>query len=446
MAGAQSVRPHSQEGEQTSDFQSRSLHDGRFWVHVHSSKRYKSSTLDLFLPTVLQPHRATGLALISRLLERGTQSYPSLQQLNRHTDLLYGARYFAATQRHGAFQTLRLHFSALDDRYLPRSEALLRKGARLLSDALHRPHAPTGVFDPDWVEQEKTGLLNTLAASLADRSNRAQRRCLQIMCASEPYRLSADGEAVEIKAFDEHTLTALLRDHLEQGVGHLYVCGDIDVDRACKLGEQFPPRSDVARKLCVGTEHTDRPARQVVEFGEASQGRLIVGHRSGIHLAHGDYPALLLLNLILGGDIYGRLYRRVREQEGLCYHIASYVEPMAGFLFVEAGIEAIHLQRVLNHIVDELHTLASQGPTSEELDNARRISLHRLEGAADHRDALIHFDLLRRLAAAPVDRLRLVEEVRQVRVESVRDVARHIVRDTVYLLAPGLTESAGGGV
>jgi hypothetical protein len=45
-----------------------------------------------------------------------------------------------------------------------------------------------------------------------------------------------------------------------------------------------------------------------------------------------------------------------------------------------------------------------------------------------------------------VDRLRLVEEVRQVRVESVRDVARHIVRDTAYLLAPGLTESAGGGV
>ena len=100
MAGAQSVRPHSQEGEQTSDFQSRPLHDGRLWVHVHSSKRYKSSTLDLFLPTVLQPHRATGLALISRLLERGTQSYPSLQQLNRHTDLLYGARYFAATQSH----------------------------------------------------------------------------------------------------------------------------------------------------------------------------------------------------------------------------------------------------------------------------------------------------------------------------------------------------------
>ncbi|MBT4099298.1 MAG: insulinase family protein [Gemmatimonadetes bacterium] len=427
--------PRADEG--ISDFESRAMHDGRLWLHVHASQRYKSTTVDLFLPTLLQPRRATGLALIARLLERGTQAHPDLRALNRYTDWLYGANYFAATQRFGAYQVLRLHLAAVDDRFLPQPESLGLQGAQLLSDVLLRPHAPQGVFGSAWVEQERLAHKKSIAASMEDRSVRAQRRCIQIMCPNEPYRLSADGDATEVDLFDGRQLTELLASHTRQSVAHLYVCGDVDMAQAMQMSELFAwERADNLESLADTGSASQQHPQQVIEFGDASQGRLMIGHRGGIHLGHPEYPAFLLLNVILGGEMVGRLYRRVRELEGLCYHIASYIEPMAGFLFVEAGIEVANLDRVQQHIADELTALGSAGPTDEELDNARLVIQHRLNAIADHRDALVHFDLQRRLAQAQISRGRLASILSEVDADQIRNVAAQLRRDTTYLLAP----------
>jgi predicted Zn-dependent peptidase len=439
QAGVQVLPEAPRADEGISDFESRALHDGRLWLHVHASQRYKSTTVDLFLPTQLQPRRATGLALIARLLERGTQAHPNLRALNRYTDWLYGANYFAATQRFGAYQVLRLHFAAVDDRFLPQPESLGLQGAQLLSDVLLRPHAPEGVFESSWVEQERLAHKKSLAASMEDRSARAQRRCIQIMCRNEPYRLSADGDATEVDLFDGRQLTELLASHTRQSVAHLYVCGDVDMGQAMQMSELFAWERVDGTESMASSESANKRPEQVIEFGDASQGRLMIGHRGGIRIGHPEYPAFLLLNVILGGEMVGRLYRRVREQEGLCYHIASYIEPMAGFLFVEAGIEVENLDRVQQYIADELTALGSVGPTDEELDNARLVIQHRLNAIADHRDALVHFDLQRRLAQAQIDRGSLGRMLSEVDTDQIKNVAGQLRRDTTYLLAPETT-------
>ncbi|MBT3344830.1 MAG: insulinase family protein [Gemmatimonadetes bacterium] len=426
----------SSDGEETSDFVTHSLDEGRLWLHVHRSHRYKSTTVDLFLPTQLRPQYATGLALVARLLERGTQAYPGIRELNQYTDWLYGAGFFASTQRLGACQALRLHFGAVDDRFLPQPEGLLSHGCRLISEALCRPFAPTGAFDQRWVQQEQLALRQGLGAITADRSAHAQRRCLQIMCPEEPYRLSADGQIDEIDLFDPDSLMNLLQDHRRQNAVHVYVCGDIEVDDALALCVDFSWEREAQPDPVLATETRSALGRQIVEHGDASQARLIIGHRGDTTIAGADYAAFLLLNLILGGDSYGRLYRRIREEAGLCYHIASYIEPMAGFLFVEAGIDAGQFDRVQQQIADELAALAETGPTPEELMNAQRLTLHRLEGIGDHRDALIHFHLQRRLGGATVERRELAQRLMDVDGAQVRSVAGRLHRDTTYLLAP----------
>lgn len=428
-------------GEETSDFVTRVIDGGKLWLHVHPSQRYKSTTIDLFLPTPLRAPHATGLSLLSRLLERGTQKYPSIRELNQYTDWLYGAGFFATTQRLGAWQALRLHFGAVDDRFLPQPEGLLAQGCQLLTDALWQPHTPSGTFDPGWVQQERQALGQSLASADADRTALAQRRCLQVMCPDEPYRLSAEGEAEDLDRFDNDQLIDVLRDHTRHTVGHVFICGDIEVEEAVNLCSSFAWDREPEPAVPLQAAPT-AAGRQLVEHGDASQGRLLIGYRGGATLADAQYPAFLVLNLILGGENFGRLYRRIREEAGLCYHIGSYIEPAAGFLFVEAGIDAGQLERITQQISSELAGLSEQGPSPDEVDNAKRLILQRLQGIADHRDALVHFHLQRHLAGAAVGRSVLSKAISGVDAEQVRAMARCLARDTTYLLAPAVSTVA----
>ena len=83
--------------------------------------------------------------------------------------------------------------------------------------------------------------------------------------------------------------------------------------------------------------------------------------KNGVGLSHqvaygangtNDYPALVLLNLILGGDAPSRLFKHLREEEGLCYYIASHIEALSGLLFVTAGIEASAYPEVRDKVKD----------------------------------------------------------------------------------------------
>ena len=82
---------------------------------------------------------------------------------------------------------------------------------------------------------------------------------------------------------------------------------------------------------------------------------------------------LLLLNSILGGGCSSRLFQQLREQQGLCYSVYSYVSDHAdtGLLGIYAGLSREQEQPALETVRAIVSQLADQGPTQEELDRAR---------------------------------------------------------------------------
>lgn len=84
---------------------------------------------------------------------------------------------------------------------------------------------------------------------------------------------------------------------------------------------------------------------------------------------HAGRYALHVLNNILGGGASSRLFRRLREEHGLVYDIASDYQAYqdAGLLVIEGSTTPDNLLRVLYLIVREIYLLASgEGPVTEE--------------------------------------------------------------------------------
>ena len=298
------------------DFESLCL-EGGLRLHVQRSHRFKSVWVDLFLPQLLRPVDNTRLALLARLLERGTRRHPDLRALNRHTDELYGASLSSQSEAVGAFQVLHLHYDALDPAFLPAPGAdLLRAGFELLGEALAAPYLDGGAFPPARVEQEKESLRRSVEALYSDSTLLALRRCLEIMCAGEPYGLPAHGDPEDLDAIHGADLPAYLEEYRATAPIDVYVCGNVETEAVAELCRRhlgWPRR--VRADLPDPPPHRGAGSpRRAGERGDASQGRLVLGYRTQATVGGQGrgYPALALLNLLLGADVHSRLYRAVR--------------------------------------------------------------------------------------------------------------------------------------
>ena len=86
-----------------------------------------------------------------------------------------------------------------------------------------------------------------------------------------------------------------------------------------------------------------------------------------------DRHAMSIVEHVLGGGMSSRLFQTIREERGLAYSVYAYRLAFqgAGALAVYAGTAPGHTSEVLDLIHAELDTVAADGLTAAELDNAR---------------------------------------------------------------------------
>lgn len=118
--------------------------------------------------------------------------------------------------------------------------------------------------------------------------------------------------------------------------------------------------------------------------------------------------ALAVLNSLLGGSMFSRLWQEIREQRGLVYDIGSYSMPMSdgGLFVIYGGTAEEHFEQVLDLVHAELDRLRCEPPSEEETMSAR----NQLKGtrvlaleAMQTRAELIGSELLMRGEVIPME-------------------------------------------
>jgi zinc protease len=129
-----------------------------------------------------------------------------------------------------------------------------------------------------------------------------------------------------------------------------------------------------------------------IETPDKANATFIAGFALPMDDLHPDYPALVLANHILGGSSAGRLFVRVREQQGLSYGVFSHFRADMLDPNAELGVNGIcnpnNMPKVKQLIVEEVSKLAAQGVTKDELEEAKRSYLEQ-RGMSRPQDAAL---------------------------------------------------------
>lgn len=412
------------------------LRPGVRLVYIPSHK-FKSNTIAMTWVAPLERETASLNALLPEVLYRGCVSAPDMEAIASRQDELYGGSIYPMVRKRGEAHCVGFVGNFLDDIYAPGETRILEQAAELMTELLLRPVTEDGVFCREYVESERSNLLDRIAAQVNEKRSYALLRLIAEMCREEPYGVDGNGDAQHAAAITAESLW----EQYQQLLGHapmvLYYSGAAELERVERALSPLVGALPEGQRLLPGrpTPHA-APAepRWVEEALDVTQGKLCIGFRSGGSLFTDNYPAVLVANALFGGTSTSKLFLNVREKRSLCYYASSMLEKINGLMMVSSGVEFDQMEAARTEIFAQL-SACQKGEFEEwELEGARRSVISDLKAWMDGQGYLESFWLTQVLCGQTESPAELARRLERVTREEVVEAARGFVPDTIYFL------------
>ena len=223
------------------------------------------------------------------------------------------------------------------------------------------------------IERERDVIREEIMMYRDQPAQHSQELLTQAMWPGHPLGRPLTGTLETIASLDRPQFMDYRRAHYNARTTIVTVAGPIEHERAVA---EFTPH---LRRLARGrTPRFSRarmpsaPARVHIHEQDTEQTHLAMGFHA---FGRNDERrfALKLLSVILGENMSSRLFQKLREERGYCYHISSSMVTLAdaGAISIYAGLDTSKLQRAMQLILRELQSLCSRKPGKVELKKAR---------------------------------------------------------------------------
>ncbi len=318
----------------------------------------------------------------------------------------------------------------------------------LVRDTLRWPS-----FPEDRVKDILEDMVVRIESMEDDPAEVARRLFYEQAFRGHPYHRPAIGYTGTVKKLTREDAVAHHRRFFRPENTIVSVAGDIDPARAVEevrsrfgswkgQGDWKPPAPPAATR--------QREPRRLFSTYKSSQVRLHLGH-VGVARADPDYFALRVAETVLlsSPGFTNRLARSVRDEEGLAYDVGGSITGGAGLVAgpfqVVLGVEAKDKDRALQLVMSELRRFVEEGPTEEEVRDARNYLLDSFVGAWETTEDLAAYMLeVRRHGLGADYPARFFGAVSAVtREEARRAAARHVDLGNLTVIGVGPVDREG---
>ena len=192
--------------------------------------RFKTGILTVTLTIPQSAQRSADSMLLSGILRRGTELYPTMAAINRRLDDLYASCVEIRTQRLGKNLSLVFGAEMLDDRYAIDGTNITDGVIEVLSQMILHPRLPDGAFDPSLVAQEIRFTQDALRSEINNTKLYAAARLAELMHRDDPEYATVKQLQELLLSTDERTLTTAYRELLQNAVWQVFYVGTLSAD------------------------------------------------------------------------------------------------------------------------------------------------------------------------------------------------------------------------
>ena len=274
---------------------------------------------------------------------------------------------------HEALANRAIAFSARAERdYLVISISTLKENApeamRLLQLALTRPR-----FDNEALQKVRAQIIQSLQQDQAEPQRVAARGFARSFFGDHAYAHAMNGEIASIASVTATDLRNFARSNWVKSGLKVAVAGDISAPALAKLlGETFLPVSGANPPVLPNVGRLGTPGVHVIPL-PVPQPTAVFG-LPGIMRHDPDFiPGYVANHILGGGDFSSRLMEEIRVKRGLTYGISTSLTAYNKAAVMQGSVatRANAIRQTVQVVKDTLANFAKNGPTQQELDDAK---------------------------------------------------------------------------
>jgi zinc protease len=268
--------------------------------------------------------------------------------------------------------SMRMRFEEAKDAFYGRFETLTAnrdEAVKLLKLAINQPR-----FDDDAVERIRQQLIASLVYAARDPNKVAQQEWYATAFKGHPYGRPANGTEATVAKITGKDLEAYRKRNFAKDTLKVVAVGDITAEQLGKLLDEvfgdLPAKADLIP--VAKTEPVKGGVQEVVEMN-VPQSVAVFGLGAMERKDPDFIPAFILNQILGGGGFASKLMEEVREKRGLAYSVYTYVYPYEHASIFSGGVATRNeaMGQSLDVIRAELKKMADNGPSQQDLDNAK---------------------------------------------------------------------------
>lgn len=403
-------------------------------LNLIKTDKFKSNLISYYFMRPLSKDEVTKNALLPLVLKRGTEEYDTNLKIQKKLEEMYGSNLNIGINKRGEKHVLRFTIESVSGDYI-NDNKYIYDVVDMLKSIIYNPALDKGYFKKEYVDQEKENLKRRIEGRINDKRSYALERCIEEMCKNEKFSIYPLGTIEDLEKIDENILYEHYKNLISTSPIEIFYVGQYDDDliEYIKNTEKIDRNNiiEIPKEVINSGSMTKN---MVNEDLDVTQGKLVLGFRTGIPYEDKLYNGLVVASDILGGGPNSKLFRNVREKESLAYYVSSTVFKYKSIMLIDGGIEFDNFEKTVDIIKEQLEEMKSGNFTDEDIEISKKSIKSSTESIKDSIFLISEFFFSQSLSNDYRSLEEILRDFDLVTKEEVIKATEKIALDTIYFM------------
>ena len=392
---------------------------------------FKTIQLSIYFTDLDEKESSVYRFLLPKLITTHTHTIGSKKLMSEKLEDLYGAYFKSRVERIGNLSVASIQMTFVNPKIIE-DDHLFDQALELFHQVIFDHES----FNIEIFEEEKRMLLEQWETIKDKKRIYAVNQFNHYFFDKDIYGYPISGTYKDIKKLSVEKVYEYYKNVLLKNNVRLIANGDLSQEQMEKI-KQFGLQKTPLKTPLELKFRDPRDAIEIKEETKMQQAILKIGYHFPIFRNDPLYYPAILLDDILGGYPESRLFQDIREKQGLCYDISSNYDPYKGVLFISSGVDLKHMDHALESVKRLVNELIQEGVTPTELEHAKAYFSHELKSSLDSQGIQTRRIFLKDILGFNETIEEKLIAIEKVTVDSLKEAAKYLTLDTVYILHGG---------
>jgi predicted Zn-dependent peptidase len=369
--------------------------------------------------------------LLPKLLTSHTNKLSTKMMMSEKMEDLYGAYFKTKVESVGNLSVISIILTIVDPKIVE-DDHLLDEALTLLNEVLFERLT----FNREIFDEEKRMIIEQWE-TLADKKRLyAQTKFYEHFFKNDAYGYPMSGTLKDTKKMTLEKMQDYYKTVFLNNTKKFVVNGRIENQDQKKIEDMLIQESQL--KIPFVTKFREpRELLLVEEKTDMQQAIIKLGYHFPVFRNDALFNAAVIFDTVLGGYAESRLFKQIREKDGLCYDISSSYDYYKGVLTISSGVDVKQKDRALDAIRKLVIEMTTGGITDDELKHAKSYYAYQVKSSLDSQSVLTKRAFIRDLLNHRETFEEKLLAIKNVTIEDLNKVIGLLTIDTIYILYGG---------